>query len=330
LCIIHVLVEVLPNFSKKSVVVKQLGPNTSGVNGEPIQMGLEKTATEGDTVNLLLTGDFNYKVVFEEDTELLLPSDDAPKPVKIAKMFSNKGQSVADEFRKDIVLPKGNWENIQGNDLLIYAAGNDILDPKPNIGAFDLDGTIITTKSGKVFPTNENDWKFRKPDTLTKLQTFFHQNPTFKFVIFSNQNGLKQAKDVPPFQRKIQDIIRQIGIPVLVFLATKKDKFRKPMTGGWEVFVSKFNQNLEPDRSSSFYCGDAAGRKGDHSKGDLLFALNLGLKFHTPEEYFNEGKGTGAEYGMPAFNPMEFVKNSKATNPNEQIKFPDGHEVSTN
>lgn len=39
----------------------------------------------------------------------------------------------------------------------------------------------------------------------------------------------------------------------------------------------------------SFYCGDAAGRKGppkDFSDTDLKFAINVKLPFLTPEEYF--------------------------------------------
>ena len=40
----------------------------------------------------------------------------------------------------------------------------------------------------------------------------------------------------------------------------------------------------------SFYCGDAAGRKqkpfNDFSNDDLLFSINLGLKFYTPEMLF--------------------------------------------
>lgn len=61
--------------------------------------------------------------------------------------------------------------------------------------------------------------------------------------------------------------------------------------------------------SASFYCGDAAGReakwapgkKKDHSSVDRLFALNVGLKFYTPEEYFLGQRPV--PYRDPEFNP---------------------------
>ena len=47
-------------------------------------------------------------------------------------------------------------------------------------------------------------------------------------------------------------------------------------------------------KEESFYCGDAAGRKqkpfNDFSSDDLLFSVNTGLKFYTPEMLFKDEK----------------------------------------
>lgn len=37
------------------------------------------------------------------------------------------------------------------------------------IAGFDIDGCIITTKSGKVFPTAPDDWKYVQPPKLFQL-----------------------------------------------------------------------------------------------------------------------------------------------------------------
>jgi hypothetical protein len=60
----------------------------------------------------------------------------------------------------------------------------------------------------------------------------------------------------------------------------------------------------------SFYCGDAAGRKSDFSSDDLLFALNTGLKFYTPEMLFkNEERNYKVVKGLKV--PGEESKKSK-------------------
>lgn len=74
---------------------------------------------------------------------------------------------------------------------------------------------------------------------------------------------------------------------------------------------------------SSFFCGDAAGRptrigtdgkqiKKDHSVCDRSFAMNIGLKFYTPEEYFL--KVRTEEFKLPLFNPKDVMVNVKYTN----------------
>ncbi len=43
---------------------------------------------------------------------------------------------------------------------------------------------------------------------------------------------------------------------------------------------------IKINKQDSFYVGDMTGRKNDKYDTDLKFALNLQIKFMTPEEYF--------------------------------------------
>ena len=70
----------------------------------------------------------------------------------------------------------------------------------------------------------------------------------------------------------------------------KGDIYRKPNIGMYEVVEALYRQaGYEIDMASSVFVGDAAGRVGgrgvskDHSDTDYKFALNVGLKFLTPE-----------------------------------------------
>lgn len=195
------------------------------------------------------------------------------------------------------------------------------------VSAFDLDGTIITTKSGRVFPKDETDWKFLYNNTVPKLQSFINQRPDTRFFIISNQAGLNnKPQEIPGFKRKVETIVNHFGIPTIVFALPGKTKFRKPLPYLWYTFVEKYNGGKEPDRSESFYCGDAAGRKKDFSKSDRLFALNLGLNFKTPEEFFLGQKPKPNEFSLPEFDPPSAVpKAEKLTN--DDIEFPTGQEV---
>lgn len=72
----------------------------------------------------------------------------------------------------------------------------------------------------------------------------------------------------------------------------------------------------------TFYCGDAAGRpahcepnkkKKDFSLADRLFALNLNIKFFTPEEYFLGWKA--APFNLPEFCPSSLLTDGPLLDP---------------
>mmetsp|Transcript_26977 Transcript_26977/g.38013 ORF Transcript_26977/g.38013 Transcript_26977/m.38013 type:complete len:454 (+) Transcript_26977:52-1413(+) len=178
------------------------------------------------------------------------------------------------------------------------------------IAAFDLDSTLIATKSGRTFPTGRSDWKWLYEEIPKKLQEL-HKNG-YKVVVFTNQGGVESGNSDPEaLKGKIIDIIKEIEVPLFVVIATATDLYRKPAVGMWDYFVQTLNDGVEVDKTQSVYVGDAAGRpaqgkkKKDHSCVDRKFAHNIGLEFFTPEEYFlGEAKTTNFDWG--GFNPTTY------------------------
>ena len=64
-----------------------------------------------------------------------------------------------------------------------------------------------------------------------------------------------------------------------------KDRFRKPETGTWDL-LSRFNGDQSAAVPSSLFVGDAAGRPGDFSDSDKLFAAAVGLQFFDETAFF--------------------------------------------
>ncbi|KAL7075894.1 hypothetical protein ACQ4LE_004845 [Meloidogyne hapla] len=215
-----------------------------------------------------------------EDTEQQKTEDkdSSPPSAKIAPIFLNAAQKI-----------HGTWHVLTGQ-LMIYTTQGIL--HRSKIAGFDLDGTLIKTKSGRVFPLNNDDWQFWSRGTIGKLRRCHEDG--FKLCIFTNQMGIqKKYVDANGFKIKIQNICTAIGVPTQVFVSIGTPNFRKPSTGMWDKLEESENGSIRIERSESFFVGDAAGRinndnrsKSDHSCADREFAINLGLKFYTPEQFF--------------------------------------------
>ncbi|XP_053362829.1 bifunctional polynucleotide phosphatase/kinase [Clarias gariepinus] len=209
------------------------------------------------------------------------------------------------------------WQQI-GNLMLYTAAG---VTARAKIAGFDIDGCIITTKSGKVFPTSPDDWKILFSEIKPKLTGLLKEG--FKVVFFTNQMGIARGKLRPEvFKSKVEDILQTLNLPVQVFVAAGPGIYRKPVTGMWEHLCEKANDGVTVDKSQCVYVGDAAGRpanwapgkkKKDFSCSDRLFALNIGVQFQTPEEFFLGWKA--APFDMPAFDPRGLDSKARLYDP---------------
>ncbi|KAM5132274.1 bifunctional polynucleotide phosphatase/kinase [Mantella aurantiaca] len=212
---------------------------------------------------------------------------------------------------------KDSWEE-HGKLLVFNKKG---VQASSKIAGFDIDGTIITTKSGKVFPTSADDWRILFPEIPKKLKELLKDG--YKVIFFTNQMGISRGKLKPEvFKAKVEAILDHLSIPVQVFVATGMGIFRKPVTGMWDYVCDKANDGIKVQKEDCFYVGDAAGRpanwapdrkKKDFSCGDRLFALNIGIKFYTPEEFFLGWKK--ATFQSPTFDPRSLDPNGPLYDP---------------
>ncbi|XP_050524930.1 uncharacterized protein F21D5.5 isoform X2 [Daktulosphaira vitifoliae] len=293
------------DYSTRHVIVEQIGNNKSAVNGESMMKGEKRLINHGDKVSLLHGSDYSYYLKF-----ILPPDYGVSNPKKRVTEYYNN-----ETFKKKKSTESQKWDTRNGA-LLIYTS--EELIQKSKIAAFDMDGTIIATQSGKVYPVDFKDWKINFPEVTKTIRKLAEDG--FKIVIFTNQGGIGKLKvDEKTFKTKIENITNVLKTPVQVFVSTHSDIYRKPAPGMWNIFVSEFNGDISIDMVNSFYCGDAAGRpnriinkkniKKDHSCCDRLFAMNIGLKFYTPEEYF--WKKPTEDFNMPIFNPTSIMASVK-------------------
>lgn len=150
---------------------------------------------------------------------------------------------------------------------------------QPTVAAFDLDHTLTHHRSGATFAKSLEDIAVM-PRRLEVLRDLISKR--YLIVIFTNQSAISEKVRENHF-RRVDHAIKLLNLPVMLLMATAKDQYRKPQIGMWTEMM-KITGAV--NKAGSFYCGDAAGRSGDHSDSDLKFAQNIGITFYLPEQAF--------------------------------------------
>lgn len=152
------------------------------------------------------------------------------------------------------------------------------------IAAFDLDGTLVFTATGrKPFQINSPDDWVMPPSVLS---TLIDVSEDSNVVIFTNQSVFNDI-----IKKKLESIVSYLknkGVDPYVFVATGHDEYRKPNNGMFKLFEKVHPEDFE----YVFYCGDAVGDTDyppyNWSDSDKKFAENCGLAFYEPREIFEE------------------------------------------
>jgi len=224
----------------------------------------------------------------------------------------------------------GEWSELYNGSLITFVSKGFEKPKQENtvrIVGFDFDGTLVNTKSGKSFPVNENDWELWCSSVPAKLKKY--QQDGYILVIFSNQNGIVKNKlTVESLKSRMEQFMKKVGSDVkfLIFVSVKEDHFRKPAVGMWEYMEKNVLDGVNIDKANSIYVGDAAGRpkswkkgkKKDHSCSDRKFAMNLRIKFNTPDEFFF-GEKEYTNWSLDGFDIKSLQKEQKAPYEAEQL-----------
>ncbi|PCH38769.1 PNK3P-domain-containing protein [Wolfiporia cocos MD-104 SS10] len=161
---------------------------------------------------------------------------------------------------------------------------------RKKVAAFDLDGCLIQsslfkrgTKGKAKEPPTFQWWKPIIPAKLKEVH-----DAGYSIVIITNQ-ALRSAT-LEEWKKKIPLIAAAVPeVPFRLFAATAKDSYRKPIPGMWYELERMYaEKQVRIDMQNSFFVGDAAGRPSDLAGTDRKWALNVGIPFYTPEEYFLE------------------------------------------
>jgi bifunctional polynucleotide phosphatase/kinase len=242
--------------------------------------------------------------------------DVSPPPTRRKVTTTTTSKAVANFFKPASQKEPEKLTFTTVDDSLIVAHfdnAHKVYRSRPTkIAAFDFDSTLIKTKSGNKFARGADDWTWWHASVPGRLKQLHDDG--YAVMVLSNQAGISlkpseaksktikaDTKSLENFKGRVLAVANALNFPISVYAATQKDIFRKPRTGMWDRALVDYGFNGSNigealDRAECIFVGDAAGRTGnkpagmleDFSSSDRDLAANIGITFHTPEEFFLE------------------------------------------
>lgn len=156
----------------------------------------------------------------------------------------------------------------------------------------DLDGTIIVTRSGEIFPKDYNDWQFKK-DIINAIKEY---NPTHLHII-SNQGGIEKGfVDKTEFEIKMKNIKWELHscLPNIIIsydYCISNDPtnyYRKPHCGMIKSYYSINYNTTNCNKYKTLMIGDASGLSGQFSDSDKKCAENANIEYMDVDAFINK------------------------------------------
>ncbi|OWR48194.1 Bifunctional polynucleotide phosphatase/kinase [Danaus plexippus plexippus] len=222
-----------------SVELKSIGINPSGLDGFALERNSLYKLQHGSRVEILLN---NYIHVIEFEPPPDNHNEQKQNKRKLEEDIVDSAPRKKSKTEAELIkvstkeAGKDMWEEIDKGEVYMFTAKG--VKSSSRIAAFDMDGTLIKTKSGKVHPVDVNDWQIAMPQVPQKLSDKFEEG--YKIVILSNQSPIGSGRvRIDDFKKKIEGLVQKLNVPVQVYLATGKGIYRKPMTGMWKILSEK-------------------------------------------------------------------------------------------
>ena len=162
---------------------------------------------------------------------------------------------------------------------------------KYNVIFSDLDGTLINTVSGEIFPKGIWDMQIRF-EVLDKIKEV---KPEYLLIV-SNQGGIESGfMDDYDFRAKLEYITRAISeycdcecYAMYCKTNDKSDPYRKPNVGMLNYLTERrVGDDFDYIKSVSLMIGDASGKEGQFSDSDKKTAENFGIDYMDVEDFVN-------------------------------------------